>query len=104
MIKSKIDARERALELAVKANQLAQTRTSTIVSEAKDFEKYLIGDAMLPEYANENEHLHTLINMIETQMNAFRKQGNDNLDSLTSFLEKRAMALSGVACKSNKDR
>lgn len=50
MIKSKIDARERALELAVKCFD-AQSKfgASNVVGFANVFEQYLIGDAELPE-------------------------------------------------------
>jgi hypothetical protein len=65
--------------------------------------KHLIGDAELPEVVDDNDNIKTLIGMIETEMAAFRKQGNDNLDILTNFLDKRGMALSGIPCKSEAE-
>ena len=100
MIKSKIEARERALELAVKCfDAQGRIRVSNVVDFADVFERYLIGDTELPEVVDDN--IKTLIGMIETEMAAFRKQGNDNLDTLTNFLDKRGMALSGTPCKSD---
>lgn len=61
MIKSKIDARERALELAVNASKSSHTHASTIVLNAKEFESYLIGDAELPEVTDDNAHIKELL-------------------------------------------
>ena len=50
MIKSKIDARERALELAIAYyNGIEGNRILSVVDTAKEFESYLIGGAELPE-------------------------------------------------------
>lgn len=50
MIKSKIDARERALEMAIAHyNGIEGNRILDVVDTAKKFETYLIGDAELPE-------------------------------------------------------
>ena len=100
MIKSKIDARERALEF-VKPSDF--TTVEEQIECAKKIEAYLIGDVELPEVFDDNDNIKTLIGMIETEMAAFRKQGNDNLDTLTSFLDKRGMALSGTPCKSTTE-
>ena len=105
MIKSKIDARERALELvAPLAIELIKGgHTVNMVFMAEEIVEYLIGDAELPEVFDDNDNIKTLIGMIETEMAAFRKQGNDNLEALTNFLEKRGMALSGTPCKSEAE-
>lgn len=50
MIKSKIDARERALEMAIAHyNGIEGNRILYVVDTAKEFESYLIGNAELPE-------------------------------------------------------
>ena len=105
MIKSKIDARERALELAVKCfDAQGKIGALNVINFANVFEQYLIGDAdKLPEVVDDNDNIKTLIGMIETEMAAFRKQGNDNLDTLTNFLEKQGMALSGTPCQSTTE-
>jgi hypothetical protein len=100
MIKSKIDARERALEMVA---SLGLHDRESIMDMAQEFTDFLIGDAVLPEVFDDNDNIKTLIGMIETEMAAFRKQGNDNLDALTNFLEKRGMALSGTPCKSTTE-
>ena len=101
MIKSKIDARERALELATSFCKGVTMSDEIVTICAKKFTSFLIGDANLPEVFDDNDNIKTLIGMIETEMAAFRKQGNDNLDALTNFLEKRGMALSAAPCKSD---
>lgn len=65
MIKSKIDARERALELAVKCFD-AQSRfgAAHVVGFAKVFEQYLIGDAKLPEEIDDNAHIKGLLEIV----------------------------------------
>ena len=64
MIKSKIDARERALELAIAHyNGIEGNRLLDVVDTAQKFESYLIGDAELPEVIDDNAHLKELIEM-----------------------------------------
>jgi chromatin segregation and condensation protein Rec8/ScpA/Scc1 (kleisin family) len=65
MIKSKIDARERALELAVelaKAQLAADYADVDITEITRQFLAFLIGDAELPEVTDVNAHptLHSL--------------------------------------------
>lgn len=103
MIKSKIDARERALEMAVEFCKGQTGSDELVVRCAEGFKSFLIGDVELPEVVDDNDNIKTLIGMIEAEMAAFRKQGNDNLDTLTNFLDKRGMALSGTPCKSEAE-
>lgn len=49
MISSKIEAREKALELAVQLGVALEKNEIGIVISAQEFEKYLIGKADLPE-------------------------------------------------------
>ena len=49
MISSKIEAREKALELAVQLGVALDKNEIGIVIIAEEFEKYLIGKADLPE-------------------------------------------------------
>lgn len=49
MISSKIEAREKALELAVQLGVALEKNEIAIVMSAEVFEKYLIGKADLPE-------------------------------------------------------
>lgn len=58
MIKSKIDAREKALELAVSfAVSREHFRLIDVLEVAQEFEKHLIGSADLPETAPSAEDL-----------------------------------------------
>lgn len=49
MIKSKIEARERALELAISWGKDIYARPSGIIDCAEKFAEYIIGEAELPE-------------------------------------------------------
>lgn len=104
MIKSKLDARERALELAIEwrkamPNSLAETTESM----AEKFTKFLIGDAELPEVVDDNDNFKTLIDIINQEMVAFRQQGNDNLESLIKTLEERENGAMALTCKSDAE-
>lgn len=58
MIKSKIDAREKALELAVNfAVRCVGAQSGDVINVADEFEKYLISSADLPETAPSAEDL-----------------------------------------------
>lgn len=58
MIKSKIDAREKALELAINfAMRCVGAQSGDVINVADEFEKYLIGSADLSETAPSAEDL-----------------------------------------------
>jgi hypothetical protein len=99
MIKSKIDARERALELAVNASKSAHTHASTIVLNAKEFESYLIGDAELPEVTDDNAHIKELLEIANKSFDNSRKCNNDKIDCM--FKGGNADVTSEVPCKSD---
>lgn len=104
MIKSKLDARERALELAVEWRKaLPDSIASSTMSMAKEFVTFLIGDAELPEVVDDNDNFKTLIDIINQEMVAFRKQGNDNLESLIKTLEERENGAMALTCKSDAE-
>ena len=90
MIKSKIDARERALELAVKCFD-AQSKfgASNIVGFANVFEQYLIGSAELPEVTDDNAHIMELLEIANKSFDNSRKCNNYSLDDIESFPHKR---------------
>lgn len=104
MIKSKLDARERALELAVEWRKaLPDSIASSTMSMAKEFVTFLIGDAELPEVVDDNDNFKTLIDIINQEMVAFRQQGNDNLESLIKTLEERENGAMALTCKSDAE-
>lgn len=103
MIKSKLDARERALELAIKFVNGTFENSERTLGCAKSFADFLIGDADLPEVVDDNDNFKTLIDIINQEMVAFRKQGNDNLESLIKTLEEREKGAMALTCKSDAE-
>lgn len=102
MIKSKIDARERALELAVKCfDAQSQFRASTVVDFANVFEQYLIGDAELPEVTDDNAHIKELLEIANKSFDNSRKCNNDKIDYM--FKGINADVTSEVPCKSENE-
>ena len=74
MIKSKIEARERALELAIAYyNGIEGNRMIKSVETAKKFESYLIGDAELPEVFDDNGHLKELFEVAQREIEKIRR-------------------------------
>lgn len=76
MIKSKIDARERALEF-VKPSDF--TTVEEQIECAKKIEAYLIGDAELPEVNDDNAHLKELFAIAQREMEKINKRNDDDL-------------------------
>lgn len=64
MIKSKIEARERALELAIEFSKGTPKQPSIVVEYAKAFEKYLVGDAEFPEVYSEYNYVKELVDTL----------------------------------------
>lgn len=87
MIKSKIDARERALELVAPHFMTADEQ----IENAKKIEKYLIGDAELPEVTDDNAHIKELLEIANKSFDNSRKCNNYSLDDIESFSYKRGM-------------
>lgn len=76
MIKSKIDARERALEFAV--GILPKTDQGiNALPIARAFAMYLIGDAELPEVTDENAHIKELLEIANKSFDNSRKFRNE---------------------------
>lgn len=103
MIKSKLEARERALDLAMSFCTGVTMNDELVVRCASRFETYLIGDAKLPEVVDDNDNFKTLIDIINQEMVAFRKQCNDNLDSLIKTLKERENGAMALTCKSDAE-
>ena len=103
MIKSKIDARERALELAVKCFD-AQSRfgASNVIGFAKAFEQYLIGDSELPEVIDESAHIRDLLDFTKKEMEKINKQNNFNIDEFVKKYRIGEYGMTGnTPCKSD---
>ena len=80
MIKSKIDARERALELAVEFCKGQTDSDELVVRCAECFKSFLIGDAELPEVTDDNAHIKELLEIANKSFGDSRKCNNDEID------------------------
>ena len=76
MIKSKLDARERALELAVGIIPKTEQGINALPL-AKAFANYLIGDAELPEVTDDNAHIKELLEIANKSFDNSRKFRNE---------------------------
>ena len=99
MIKSKIDARERALELAIKFVNGTFENSARTLGCAKSFADFLIGDAKLPEVTDDNAHIKELLEIANKSFDNSRKCNNDKIDCM--FKGGNADVTSEVPCKSD---
>ena len=109
MIKSKIDARERALELAIAHyNGIEGNRLLDVVDTAQKFESYLIGDAELPEVIDDNAHLKELIEMAKKSVQDINKQNDDLFGDIIKTLHEDVIRDKGlvglIPCKSEAEQ
>ena len=105
MIKSKIDARERALELAVKCFD-AQSKfgASNVVGFANVFEQYLIGDAELLEVQSDTELVKAFLEVANNEIEKSRERNNRDLEELIKTLKERDAGISAeIPCKSETE-
>ena len=79
MIKSKIDARERALEFAVEFFKGQTGSDELVVRCAENFKSFLIGDAELPEVNDDNAHLKELFAIAQREMEKINKRNDYDL-------------------------
>lgn len=101
MIKSKIDARERALEL-VKPSDF--TTVEEQIECAKKIEAYLIGDAELPEVFNENGHLKELFEVAQREMEKINKRDTPDYAELMKAIQTGNAGIVGeMPCKSEAE-
>lgn len=69
MIKSKIEARERALDMAVKCFDIqSEFGASNVVGFANVFEQYLIGSAELPETQSDTELVKAFLEVMNSEL------------------------------------
>jgi hypothetical protein len=73
MIKSKIDARERALEMATSFCKGVTMSDEIVTRCAKNFTLFLIGDAELPEVVDDNAHIKELLEIANKSFDNSRK-------------------------------
>lgn len=104
MIKSKIDARERALELV--ASLILHDR-ELIMDMAKEFTDFLIGDAELPEVFDENTPLKEFIEIAKKGMEDINKRNDDLFGDILKTLPEDVIRDKGlvglIPCKSENE-
>ena len=101
MIKSKIDARERALEF-VKPSDF--TTVEEQIECAKKIEAYLIGDAELPEVQSDTELVKAFLEVANNEIEKSRERNNRDLEELIKTLKERDAGFSAeIPCKSEAE-
>lgn len=105
MIKSKLDARERALELAVEWRKaLPDSIASSTMSMAKEFVTFLIGDAELPEVFDDNGHLKELFEVAQREMEKINKRDTPDYAELMKAIQTGNAGISAeIPCKSEAE-
>ena len=105
MIKSKIDARERALELAVTSLKGCHgIRTSDIVDAACIFKNFLIGDAELPEVQSDTELVKAFLEVMNSEFEKKCKPNTPDYEELFKAIQTGNAGLSAeIPCKSEAE-
>ena len=106
MIKSKIDARERALELAVSYINNKLT-SKEVVNIADRFATFLIGDAELPDFQSDGDLVKAFLDIANNEIEKSRDRNNRELEELIKTLQGgnagMAMGISGVPVLPNAE-
>ena len=109
MIKSKIEARERALELVMPlAIELVKGgNTVDLTSMANETVEYLLGDAELPEVFDETTPLKEFIEIAKKGMDDVNKRNDDLFGDILKTLPEDVIRDKGlvglVPCKSEAE-
>lgn len=104
MIKSKIDARERALELAIKFVNGTFENSERTLGCAKSFADFLIGDAELPEFQSDGDLVKAFLDVANSEIEKSRERNNRDLEELIKTLKERDAGLSAeIPCKSEAE-
>lgn len=107
MIKSKINARERALELAVEFCKGQTGSDELVVRCAEGFKSFLIGDAELPEVFDENTPLKEFIEIAKKGMDDVNKRNDDLFGDILKTLPEDVIRDKGlvgfIPCKSEAE-
>lgn len=104
MIKSKIDARERALELAVEFCKGQTGSDELVVRFAEGFKSFLVGDAELPEFQSDGDMIKTFLDVANNEIEKSRERNNRDLEELIKTLKERDAGLSAeIPCQSEAE-
>lgn len=102
MIKSKIDARERALEMAVEFCKGQTGSDELVVRCAEGFKSFLVGDAELPEVQSGTELVKAFLEVMNSEFDKERKQTDTDYAELLKAIQTGNAGISAeVPCKSN---
>lgn len=104
MIKSKIEARERALELAIEwrramPNSIAETTESI----AEKFATFLIGSADLPEHTSDTELVKAFLEVMNSELDKKCKPMPDYAEMLRTVQTGNAGVSAEMPCKSDAE-
>lgn len=100
MIKSKIDARERALELAI---SFAKTKFDDVYVIADKFATFLIGDAELPETQSDTELVKAFLEVMNNEIEKKCKNTPNYEEMLRAIQTGNAGAVGEMPCKSTNE-
>lgn len=100
MIKSKLDARERALDLAMSFCKGGTMSDELVVRCASRFETYLIGDAELPETQSDTELVKAFLEVMNSELDKKCKPMPDYAAMLRTVQTGNAGVSAEIPCKS----
>ena len=100
MIKSKIDARERALEIVA---SLGLHDRELIMDMAKEFTGFLIGDAELPETQSDTELVKAFLEVMNSELDKKCKPMPDYSEMLKAVQKGNAGISAEMPCKSESE-
>lgn len=100
MIKSKIDARERALEIVA---SLGLHDRELIMDMAKEFTDFLIGDAELPETQSDTELVKAFLEVMNNEIEKKCKPMPDYPEMLKAIQKDSAGISAEMPCKSEAE-
>lgn len=101
MIKSEIDARERALEFVT---SLGLHDRELIMDMAKEFANFLIGDTELPEVFDDNGHLKELFEVTQREMEKINKRDTPDYEEMLRAIQTGNAGISAeMPCKSEAE-
>ena len=103
MIKSKIDARERALELATSFCKGVTMSDEIVTRCANNFTLFLIGDAELPETQSDTELVKAFLEVMNSELDKKCKPMPDYSEMLKAVKTGNADVMSEVPCQSDAE-
>lgn len=104
MIKSKLDARERALELAIKFVNGTFENSERTLGCAKSFADFLIGDTDLPETQSDTELVQAFLEVMNNEIEKKCKPNTPDYEEMLKAIQTGNAGLSAeVPCKSEAE-